>query len=198
MNLKHSVALLAVSASLIAAPAAMANGSGNGNSSLPGNPTAGGGPANSAGFGAGGASGTSGVNGGGGGAGGAASGNSSNNPPATCTISTFNTTVSVDPANGLTAARTAVAIPAGCPGRSSFSVQYINQVTGAVEYTYFNSTGLATSGSANATTPGTSTTVAVDGLAWATAYTVHIEIDSGTGQLITQLNQSVVMPANPS
>lgn len=191
MPLISRAAVLAAGASLLIAPAAFGSGSGSGNSSISGN--LGGSGASASGFGAGGPSGTSGINGGGGG--GAASGNSTNNPPSVCTISTFNTTVGIDPTNGLPEVSTAVAIPAGCPGRSSFTVQYTNQNTGRIEYTYENSTGLATSGNATAVTPGVSTTVAVEGFAHGTPYTVHIEIDSAGGQLITQLNQTVVMPA---
>jgi hypothetical protein len=197
MSLKHSAALLAASISLIAAPAALASGSGSGNTSTTGNTAGGGGPAGSAGFGAGGASGTSGANGGGsggsGGGGGTASGNPTNNPAPTCTIATLASTFAWDPV-GPTSLDifTHIVIPAGCPGRSSFQIVWQDVTSGARPFNYFDSTGLATSGGANAVTPGADKTIAWGGITLGDAYSVHAEIDTASGQLITQANETVV------
>jgi hypothetical protein len=197
MSLKHSAALLAASLSLIAAPAALASGSGSGNTSTTGITTLPGGPAGSAGFGAGGASGTSGINGGGGGgaggSGGTASGNPTNSPAPTCTIATLASTFSWDPVVPTTLdIFTHIVIPAGCPGRSSFQLVWQDVTAGAGSFNYFNSTGLATSGSATAVTPGTDLTIGRGGLTLGDTYTVHAEIDTASGQLITQTNETVV------
>jgi hypothetical protein len=197
MSLKHSAALLAASLSLIAAPAALASGSGSGNTSTTGTTSVPGGPAGSAGFGAGGASGTSGINGGGGGGtggggGGTASGNPTNSPAPTCTIATLASTFSWDPVSPTSLdIFTHIVIPAGCPGRSSFQLVW-QDVTSGGSFDYFNSTGLATSGSAGAVTPGTDLTIGRGGLTLGDTYTVHAEIDTASGQLITQTNETVV------
>jgi hypothetical protein len=196
MSLKLSAALLAASLSLVAAPAALASGSGSGNTSTTGNTTVPGGPAGSAGFGAGGASGTSGINGGGsggtGGGGGTASGNPTNSPPPTCTITTLASSFAWDPAGPTTQLDifTHIVIPAGCPGRSSFQLVW-QDVTSGGSFDYFNSTGLATSGNASAVTPGTDLTIG-RGVTPGDTYTVHAEIDTASGQLITQMNETVV------
>jgi hypothetical protein len=196
MSLKHSAALLAASLSLIAAPAALASGSGSGNTSTTGTTSVPGGPAGGAGFGAGGASGTSGINGGGGGGagggGGTASGNPTNSPAPTCTITTLASTIAWDPI-GLTTqldVYTHIVIPAGCPGRSSFQLVWQDLTSGG-SFDYFNSTGLATSGNASAVTPGTDLTI-VRGVTPGDTYAVHAEIDTASGQLITQTNEAPV------
>jgi hypothetical protein len=204
MSVKYRVAVLTTGALLAIAPAAMASGSGSGNTTTTkGTSTTAGGAASGNPSG-GGATGTAptvaGAGGGAGGGGNATSGNNNAAPPKTCTISSFTNTPGIYQSTGPVPPgivgtpdiTTSLVIPAGCPGHTDWSLAYTDELTGQTVYTTFGSTGAVASGNANAVTPGTSATIDLAGLESATPYDVQLAITTSLGDVLATADQTVV------
>jgi hypothetical protein len=183
MSLKHAVALLAASASLLAAPAALASGRSN----IPfGNGSGGGAQSgNQSGSGAGGTS--TAPQGGGGGS----------TVTRSCTISVSSTTGVAGELGNLQAyVESPFAVPVGCPTGSAWIIQYVNVGTGIVEFQDSAPTGLNESGGGNqGFTLGTSGTEVFIPARFNTPYLVRMLVEDNKDNVIAEQDQTVTTPS---
>ncbi len=196
MSLKHLTATLAVGAFLTVAPAALASGSGTGNSST-GNTTSvtAGGPNSLQGGTSSGGTASGGQSGGGG----QTSGNNSAAPPQVCTIASMTESlVSFESGTGLAGIVTSVVIPSGCPNHSLLVINDVDSLTGLTDMSHNLALTTAPSGNANAVSPGLSTTFEDGWAQFSTPYTVQAQIQNANGQVLYEQDQSVTTAAAPS
>lgn len=185
MSLKHTAALVAASATLIAAPAAFASGRSNipfGNGSGGGAQTG-----NQSGSGGGGSS-TAPQGGGGGGT-----------VTRSCTVSVTSTagSVVVNPTTVQAYVQSPFTVPVGCPTGSHWIIQYVNAGTGVVEFQDSGTTGLNESGGGNqGFTLGTSGTEVFIPASFSTTYLVRMFVEDLNDNVITEQDETVTTPAS--
>jgi hypothetical protein len=185
MSLKHAVALLAASASLIAAPAALASGRSN----IPFGNGSGGGAQSGTQSGSGGGGSSTAPQGGGGGS----------TVTRSCTVSVSSTTGVAGELGNLQAyVESPFTVPVGCPTGSHWIIQYVNVVTGVVQFQDSGTTGLDESGGGNqGFTLGTSGTEAFIPASFNTTYLVRMFVEDIHDNVITEQDQTVTTPAAP-
>jgi hypothetical protein len=185
VTLRHWTALVATAGCLAAAPSALASGPGN----IPFGNGSGGGAQTGSGSGSGGGGASSAPQGGGGGG----------TVTRTCSIGTFSSSTQVMPDDSSDAIVTQFAVPIGCPIGSSWILRYVNELTGQQEWMDFASTGLNdTGGGSKGFTAGTSGTEVFPTAAFATPYSVQMEIEDIHNQPIVTDQATIVTPPNPA
>jgi hypothetical protein len=183
MTLKQTAALLAASASLIAAPAAFASGRSN----IPFGNGSGGGAQSGNQSGSGGGGSSTAPQGGGGGS----------TVTRSCTISVSSTTgIAGEPGNMQAFVESPFAVPVGCPTGSHWMIQYKNVGTGIVEFQDSGTTGLNESGGGNqGFTLGTSGTEVLIPARFNTTYLVHMFVEDSNDNVLVAQDQTVTTPA---